>query len=135
MTSKRFEPIAMAYGDAPGCKLCNTVPMRIEYARDMVKAQLVIVVVCKSHHVMRSLDLERILAAETGTSFAGALVVEIRRKFDDVLAPTIEDPIHPSNSFTAIVRRDITCGACGAPSDPKNAACVYCNAHLAGVNR
>ncbi len=133
LTSKRFEPIAMAYGDAPGCKLCNMVPMRIEYARDMVKAQLVIVVVCKSHHVMRSLDLERIIASETGTSFAGALVVEIRRKFDDVLRPTSTSVT--STSMTEIVRRAITCGACGAPSDPKKAACVYCNAWLAGVNR
>lgn len=133
LTKTRFEPIAMAYGDAPGCKRCNMVPMRIEYARDMVKAQLVIVVVCKAHHVMRSLDLERIIAAESRTSFAGALVKEIRRKFDDVLTPTPADVV--PTRVTEIVRRAITCGACGAPSDPKLAACAYCNAHLAGVNR
>ena len=131
LTLQRFEPIAMAYGDAPGCKRCGQVPMRIEYARDIQKAQLVIVVVCKAHHVMRSLDLGRIAAAEPASSMETAIVTEIKRKFDDVLIKSSTE----TTQFTKIIRRPITCGNCGAPSDPKKTTCAFCGAHLAGVDR
>ena len=135
LKSDRYDPIAIAFGDSPGCKRCHTTPIRIEYARDISKQQIVIVIVCKAHHVKRAIDLERIIRAERGINMTAAIVAELHRVFADVLAVGNPGERFADARITEIVRLPITCGGCGAPSDPKAARCGYCNAHLAGVDR
>ena len=133
ITSKRYDPIAIAFGDAPGCKRCNATPLRIEYARNLTTRQIEIVVVCAAHHVRRAIDVERIAAA-AASDMTTAIVVELHRVFGDVLAFGVPGE-RAAARVTQIVRLPITCGACGAPSDPKVAGCKYCGAHLAGASQ
>ena len=131
-TGRKLEPIAMAFGDAPHCRRCGEIPARIEYARNMTKNTIAIVVVCKAHNLRRDLDVERI-ASRSSVGLLDAIALELRRRFvDAILFSSL--PLPPSRRVP-VVRRPVACAACDAPSDPAVAGCAYCGAHLAASPR